>query len=122
MEFAQPLLAADELASDVADHRAGQQMRLAQDLEPVADAEHRQAALGGPNHLTHDRREPGDRTGAQVIAVTEAAGQDDRIHIGKRIGCMPQRDRFGPGQSNRPPGVLVVQRAREGDHADPAHC
>jgi hypothetical protein len=35
---------ADELAVVVADQRAGQQVRLAEDLEAVADAEHRHAA------------------------------------------------------------------------------
>ena len=43
---AQPLVAADELAVVVADQRAGQQVRLAEHLEAVADAEHRQAVVG----------------------------------------------------------------------------
>ena len=54
---AQPLVAADELAVVVADQRAGQQVRLAEDLEAVADAEHRQAAAGR-------RRRPRSITGA----------------------------------------------------------
>ena len=42
--IAQPLVAADELAVVVADQRAGQQVGLAEDLEAVADAEHRHPA------------------------------------------------------------------------------
>ena len=47
----QPLVAADERQAAVADQRAGQQMRLAEHLEPVADAEHRHALAGGADHL-----------------------------------------------------------------------
>ena len=32
---------------------------------------------------------------------------------------MPQRDRLGPAQPDRAQGVVVVERSREGDHADP---
>ncbi len=44
---AQSLVAADELAVVVADERTGQQVRLAQDLEAVADAEHGQPVSAG---------------------------------------------------------------------------
>ena len=37
------------------EQRAGQQPGFAGDLEPVADAEHRSAALGEGEHVVHDR-------------------------------------------------------------------
>ena len=54
----QQLLAADEVQVVVLDHRAGQQVRLAQDLEAVADAEHRQAAVAASTIVAITRREP----------------------------------------------------------------
>src|SRR3989304_3218615 len=49
--------------------RAGQQVRLAEDLEAVADADHRLAGLGVRRHRLHHRREGGDRPRTQVVAV-----------------------------------------------------
>ena len=54
----QQLVSTDELLVIVADQRARQQVRLAEDLEAVADAEHRQAAAGRLDHLGHHRGEP----------------------------------------------------------------
>ena len=73
--------------SAVAQHRAGQQPRLEQDLEAVADAEHRAAGVGERRDRGHDRREPRDRAGAQVVAVGEAARQDD--DVGALRGACP---------------------------------
>ncbi len=42
---------------------------LAADLEAVADPEHVAALAGELDDLAHDRREAGDRAGAQVVAV-----------------------------------------------------
>ena len=57
---------------------ARQQAGFAQDLEAVADAEHRPAVPGERVDRGHDRREAGDRTRAQVVAVGEATRQDER--------------------------------------------
>ena len=59
--------------------RAGQEPRLAEHLEAVADADDRAAARRERRDGRHDRREPRDRTGAQVVAVREAAGQHDGV-------------------------------------------
>src|SRR5918994_6243836 len=67
----QLLVSADELAVVVADQRAGQQVGLAEDLEAVADAEHRQPVVRGTHHLRHHRREARDRAAAEVVAVRE---------------------------------------------------
>ena len=77
----QPQLAADELEAAVADQRAGQQTGFDQNLEAVADAEHQPAIGGEALHGLHHRRELGDGAAAQVIAVSEAAGKDHRIHV-----------------------------------------
>jgi hypothetical protein len=53
---AQPLVAADEVAVVVADQPAGQQVRLDEDLEAVADAEHRHPGIRRRDDLAHDRR------------------------------------------------------------------
>src|SRR5436190_15231316 len=47
---------------------ARQEPRLAQDLKPVADAEDRPAGARVRGDGAHDRREPGDRARAKVIA------------------------------------------------------
>ena len=57
----------------------GQQARLAEHLEAVADSEHGPAGVGELAHRPHHRREAGDRAGAQVVAVGEAAGNHDRV-------------------------------------------
>ena len=103
----------------VAGQRAGQQVRLAQDLEPVADAEHRQAGPGGGHQLAHHRGEPGDGTAAQVVAVGEAAGQDRRVHAAQVAVAVPEHDRFGPGEPDRTRRVPVIQRPRKSNDPNP---
>ena len=102
----------------VADQRAGEQVRLAEDLEAVADAEDRQAALCGGDQGVHHGCEPGDRAAAEVVAVGEAAGQHDRVDGLQGAVAVPQGDRVAAGQPHGAGGVDVVERAREGDDAD----
>src|SRR6266571_427937 len=116
---AQRLVAVAEVQVRVADQRAGQQVGLAEDLEAVADAEDRQAGLGGGHDRAHDRREPGDRPAAQVVAVREAAGQDHRVDPPQIRIVVPERYVVGTAPADRPAGVAVVQRARERDDPDP---
>jgi hypothetical protein len=102
----------------VADQGAGQQVRLAQDLEAVADAEHRHATLGRRDDLGHDGREAGDRTGAQVVAVREAARQDHSIDALEVVVTVPQRNGLAAGDAYGALRVDVVQGPRERDDAD----
>src|SRR5690606_2338205 len=76
----QPHVPVAEVQVCVAGEGPGQQVRLAQDLEAVADAEHRQAGFGGVGERLHHRGEPGDGAAPQVVAVGEAAGEHDRVH------------------------------------------
>ncbi len=119
---AEPLVAADELAVVVADQRTRQQVGLAQDLEAVADAEHRHPPPGCLDDLGHDRREPADRTAAEVVAVGEAARQHDRVDPAQVVVAVPQRDRLVATDPDRALGVGVVERTREGDDPDLHSC
>jgi hypothetical protein len=74
-------LAADEPERVVRQERAGQETRLAQHLEAVADAEHGTAVARELDHRLHQRREARDRPHAQVVAVGEAAGHDHGVDV-----------------------------------------
>src|SRR5215211_7757963 len=81
----------DERERRVRPQRAGQQPRLAEDLEAVADPEH-EAALGGEGRdRSQRRREAGDRAAPEVVAVREPAGQDDGGDIRETIVTVPDR-------------------------------
>ena len=75
----QEAVLADEMERTVADERAGQEPRLGQHLEAVADADQEPAVIGIIAHGFHNGRKPGDGTAAEVIAVGEAARQDHEI-------------------------------------------
>src|SRR5450830_580342 len=115
----QLLLAADERPVVVLDHRAGQQVRLAEDLEAVADAEHREPAARGVDKGVHHGGEPADRARAQVVAVGEPAREDDGVDPVQVVVGVPEGDRGGARQPHGPCRVPVVEAAREGDDADP---
>ena len=50
------------------------------------------AAANSPDRV-HHRREAGDRAGAQVVAVGEAAGDDDRVDAVRSCLAVPERAR-----------------------------
>ena len=108
-----------ELQAAVAQHRAGQQARFEQDLEAVADAEHRTAGIGERLHRGHHRREPRDRAGAQVVAVREPARQDDdvgaaelRVLVPDELGLLPEHVLGGVV------GVVVAVRSGKNDDGE----
>ncbi len=72
-------VAALEALVRVAGERAGQEPRLGEDLEPVANAEHVPAALrvraDGPENRAHF----GDGAGTKVVPVAESAGDRDEV-------------------------------------------
>ena len=81
---------ADEFQPCVAHQHAGQQTRLAQDLETVADAEHEAAVGRELAHRVHHGRARGNGTAAQVVTVGEPAGHDYEISPLRQRGlCMP---------------------------------
>ena len=99
--------------SVVGQQRAGQQARLAQDLEAVADAEHRAAVGGELGDRLHHRREAGDRAGAQVVAVGEAAGHDDRVDAREVAVAVPEQPCLADRARTALERVALVAGARE---------
>jgi hypothetical protein len=110
-------LPADEAQRGVGQQGTRQQTGLAEDLEPVADAEHRAALAREVDDGTHHRREAGDRPDPQVVAVGEAAGDDHRVDAVEVGVGVPQQ--LGLGDASRGlQRVGVVAGAGEADDAD----
>ena len=116
---AQPDVAPDEAQPRVAGERAGQQVGLAENLEPVADAEYRQARPGRGQQRGHHRGEPRDRAAAQVVAVGETARQDHGVHAQQVALTVPDRHRLAAGPGHGARRVDVIERPGERDHPDP---
>ena len=102
------------MRSSAPGHEAG----LGQHLEAVADPEDEPAVRGERRHGAHHRAEPGDHAGPQVVAVGEAAGQDDRGDAVERRLLVPQLDGLGAGQVEGVDRVAIAVAAREDDDAD----
>src|SRR5450759_3260933 len=106
------------LQRGVADERAGQQTGLTQDLEPVADAPHQSATIGEVADLFHHGRKPGDRSRAKVVAVGEAARNDDAVATLEVRVLVPQVLKLGSEHLvDHPPAVAI--RPRTGEDHDP---
>jgi hypothetical protein len=121
----EPDIAADERQRRVRPQRAGQQAGLAEDLEAVADSQHQPALPRELDDRRHRRREPRDRTAAEVVAVREAAREDDRVNGREPLVAVPRERGLGPELGQRVRRVAVVVRAREDDDGNarspPAH-
>ena len=109
-------LAADELEAGVPHEDPRKEARLAQDLEAVADAEHRHAFVGRFGDRAHYRRARRDRSRAEVIAVRETAGQHDQVEPGECRFGVPHRGRADAGDLlQRDRHVAVAVGAGEED-------
>ena len=111
-------VAADEVKAGVAGERAGQQAGLAEDLEAVADAEHRHAAVRGRDDLVHDRG-PGRRWLRRAGSRRRRSrpGRPRRRRRAVPVG-VPQVDGLAAGETDGANRVDVVESAGEGDDAD----
>ena len=111
---------ADELQLPVRPQHAGEEARLAEDLEPVADPEHRRTVGGELAHDVHHRCDARQCAAPQVVAVREPPGQDDagdaRVDLRRRV---PDGDRLRAEVLERKAGVPVVVRAGERHDGDP---
>jgi hypothetical protein len=87
--YADMHVAADEAEAGVAHHGAGEEASFEEDLETVADAEDEAAGLGEFGDGVHDGRKAGDGAGAEIVAVGEAAGEDDGVAIVEVFGLVP---------------------------------
>ncbi len=112
-------LLAGEPERRVAQQRPGDQARLGQHLEPVADAQHEAPVGREARHRPHDRAEPGDDPCPDIVAVGEPTRQDDRGSTVEGRLLMPERDRVGTGQGEGVERVTVAIASGEDDHADP---
>src|SRR3984885_1844228 len=107
-------LAKDELQREVGQQRTGQELRLAQDLEAVADPEHEPALARERLDLGHHRGKACDRPRAQVVAVGEAARDDHRIDPLEVVIGVPQEHGFADARRCLE-GIDVVAGAGEAD-------
>jgi hypothetical protein len=80
---------ANEMEGPVADERSRQQVRLAKNLEAVADAEHELAALGFFDDRSHDRGKPSDSAAAKVVAIRKPSRKYDQVVSGDRGFFVP---------------------------------
>jgi hypothetical protein len=63
-----------------------------------------------PDDAFHDRRKAGQRAGAQIVAIGEAAGYDDAIHATQRALLVPQaHDGLAKHLLERVRGVGIIE-------------
>ena len=111
-----------ELQAGVAQQGAREHARLAQDLETVADPQDQSACQGMLAYRLHQRREPGDRATAQVVAVGEATWQNDDVGPLQVAIGVPEPHRLPARQIRRMGAVTIAPGAREdGDPEANAH-
>jgi hypothetical protein len=96
-------------------------VRLAEDLEAVADAEHGPALGGVALHRLHDRAESRDRAGAEIVPVAEAARQEHDVRAVQAGVAMPDEKGVRAGPLGRAQGVEVTVAAGEPDHRHLQH-
>jgi hypothetical protein len=101
---------ADEVQAFIAHQRAGQEARLDQDLEAVADAENRNARFGALDEVGRDRRARGDGAAAQIVAIGEAARDHNEIKAFRQGAfAMPNHGRGMAGDTlNRHRSIAVA--------------
>src|SRR6185437_1154227 len=116
---AKPYQLTHELEAGVAEQCPGQQSGLAGDLESVADGEHGPTAIGERDDVLHHWTEPGDRAGAQIVAVAESPGQDDHVRLLQVVVLVPEKRRlFAESVDDGAVGVVVAIGAGERDDAE----
>src|SRR5579862_3409840 len=109
---------ADIFQPDIAHQRARQQPRFAEDLKPVADAQHNPATRGEFLHRLHDRRKARNGSRAQVVAVCKATWHQDCVAVLQIVRLVPQECyRLLGDLLNRPVGIMVAVRSRKNQHA-----
>ena len=92
-------------------------LRLESEGEARLSAEHEATVACERDHGLHRRREARDRPGTQVVAVGEAAGDDDRIAPLEVAVTVPEQDRLAHAP-RREPRVDLVAGAGELEDAE----
>ena len=107
-----------KLEAVVAQHGAGQQTRLEQDLKAVANPQHPNASRGGVGYFTKGRRKSRDGPGAKVIAVGESSRNDYQVVSGQISVTVPAHVRIEARDGlEGVKRVHVAIAARKYDHA-----
>ena len=75
-------------------------------------------AAANSGDRVHHRGEARDGARAQVVAVGEAAGHDDRVDAARRVVAVPQDGASTAERLDGPDDVLLAVRAGEQDDAD----
>ena len=97
--------------------RAGEEVRFGQNLKAVADSDDGTPFGGVFGDGFHDGRKTRDRSRAQVVAVAEAAGNDDDFRAAEVALFVP--DEFGRLAEYVGHGVVaVVVAVRAGENDD----
>ena len=113
------LVFADEVEAFVANEGAGEESALAEDLKAIADAKDGATGSGETFYRLHDRREAGDGSAAEVVAVGESSRNDDGIEAGERGILVPDEVGGGTGKViESENAVLVAVRAWEADDGE----
>jgi hypothetical protein len=94
-------LLADVFEASVAHERAGKKTGFGEDLEAVADAEDETAGVGEVATDCMTGREAGDGAGAEVVAVGEAAGNEDCVDVLEVFGVVPEEGDWLMGDRRR---------------------
>lgn len=72
-------------------------------------------------HGLHDRGKLGNRAAAEVVAVREAAGQDNRIHAAQRFLLVPKKFSLVAEILRHGVESVVIAIAARKDHHTEAH-
>ncbi|HEY5744156.1 MAG TPA: hypothetical protein VIS99_16645, partial [Terrimicrobiaceae bacterium] len=105
---------ANKVESAVSNQGAGEQTRLAQYLEAVANADHRAARGGEASYRTHDGREASNCSTAEIISVGKPSWYHHSVKSGKGRFLVPEI--LGTDTLDRVDGVntvLVTVRSRK---------
>ena len=102
------LVFADEVEAFIANEGAGEESALAEDLKAVADAEDCATGCGETFYRLHDRRETGDGSAAEVVAVGEASRNDDGVEAGERGVLVPDEVGGGTGKVIESENAVLV--------------
>ena len=108
---------APKLQRAVARQCPRQQMRLAQNLKPIADAPDKSASTRKLGNGLHQRRKPSDGPRTQVVAIREPTRKNHAISAAQIPILVPEHHRLMPGQLDRVPAIAI--RPRPGKHRDP---
>src|SRR5207302_10445529 len=92
-----------------------------EDLEPVADPPDQSAVGGEADHRVHHRAEAGDRTTAKVVAIGEAAGEDDAVAILQVLVLVLEIFDLGPQDLGHHPAAVPVRPGAREDHDPELH-